>query len=479
MRVAIYARISKEDQSTYSLGAQVEECMKKIEALNHQHVETYIDDGYSAKNMNRPQLQQMLQDLRAKKFELVCIWRLDRLTRSTLDGLSMVINIFKPAGVDFISVTEDIDTTSSDGMMMFTIRLSMAQNEREKIAERVILGQMKRVREGLRNTSSRPYGYDAGINLILSINEYEADIVRRIFEWYVQGHGLNKIAYMLNEEGIVSPGGSIWRERNIGDIVDNITYTGAVHWKRKKDPEDMRIIVHDVHEPIISKETFELAQEIRSQKKEHNMNQSSYDFPFSTIVKCGECGRSYHGKIKSRAKSWHKKTRHYRCSGKYRQDSCGASDISEDKLTGLFLEFLSRFDIEADEPERTISKTKDAVKEKKRLEKLIETSLQAKKNYSRAMGSGKITYEDFCSLIDEENAKLEKWQNELAELAEVQPERKRTRSDILSILRNLREEWPSMTVEQQKMNVQRLFRFLVIKKYDKNEWRIVAYKVYE
>src|SRR5690242_20651217 len=124
----------------------------------------------------------------------------------------MVTTMFRPNGIEFVSFTEDIDTSTPDGMMMFTIRLSMAQRERERIAERSSMGQAARARKGLRNSPTRPYGYDINKDLALTVNEEEAEIVRQIFDWFLAGWGRIKIARSLNDQGIPAKGGGIWYE---------------------------------------------------------------------------------------------------------------------------------------------------------------------------------------------------------------------------------------------------------------------------
>lgn len=471
MKAVLYVRISREDQSAYSLQEQIAACKEYCEKEKYELMDIYFEDGYSAKDMKRPELQRMFSDLPKHKFNIIVIWRLDRLTRDTINGLDMVKNLFKPNGVEFAAVTEDIDTSTPDGYMMFTIRLSMAQAEREKIAARVTMGQMGRAKSGKRNTSATPYGYDLGDELSLVINETEAEVVRQIYAWFLMGHGRNKIATMLNERGIPAKKGKIWFETIVGLIISNISNTGAIHWKRKGDPEEKRIIVHDTHEAIVSKEVFEQAQIIRERRTANDMSQSSYGFAFSTVVKCGECGRSYHGKVKMKGNQ----TSNYRCSGRYRQDPCSASDLSEIKLERLFLDFVQGIKVSLDEPEKVVG-GKDTEKEKKKLAKLIGDSAAKKKNYSRAMGDGRMSYEAFSELIDEETVKVEEWQKELDQLNRSTPGHKKTRKDLVTFIRALNEEWPHMNEQQKKANVSKLFRFIVIKKVD-GTWKIVAHKL--
>jgi site-specific DNA recombinase len=475
LRAVIYSRISREDQSNYSLNAQIEDCKAYIERNAHELIEIYIDDGESAKDLLRPRIQDLMNDLKKNKFDLVICWKLDRLTRDTVDGLTLIINLFKKKhNVIFASVTEDIKTETSDDVMMLTIRLSLAQAEREKIRERVTMGQMARAKTGKRNTSAKPYGYNVGEDLSLTIQEEEAEVVREIFGWYVSGHGRNKIATLLNDRHIPSPRGSIWFELIVGNVIKNPVYKGATHWKRKADTEDKRIIVEGMHEPIISEELWNLAQKIRQRRADNDMNQSNYDFPFSTIIKCGECGRSYHGKQLTKVK-WGNKTRHYRCAGKYRQDSCSSSDISEIKLTKLFLDFLQKFEFKSEDMAKPLDGI-DVAKEKKKLEKQIADSKTRRNNYVRAMADNKLKYEDFIMFADEEDTKTKVWQEELNQLLKHIPSTQKTRSDTMKALSYLHQQWDEMTVIERKINIQRMFHFLVIRKRD-GVWGIVAYKL--
>lgn len=468
MKAVIYARISREKQSEYSLSAQVEECKAYIEKERYELGNVYIDDGFSAKNMDRPQLQQMLTDLRQRKFNMIVIWRLDRLTRDTIDGLNMVRNVFKPSGVEFASVMEDIDTSTPDGYMMYTFRLSMAQNEREKIAERVSLGQMKRAQDGKRNSPVRPLGYNVGPDLQLTVNEEESETVRKVFEWYTKGWGYNKIAKTLNLEGVSTAYNGTWDPTRVKQILTNLTYTGVVHYKRKYDPEEKRVIAEGQHDAIISKESFELVQRIMNRKSEGKMNTSSADYPFSTVVKCGICGRSYFGYSKSEDR------RYYRCRGKQVYPSCKSSEVSEKKLAEMFLAHLEGFHFTSLQPEKPVT-GKDTEREHKRIMKALDEIVTKKKNYTRAMGSGKLDYEMYEELIDEENKRAVALNTELEALGETTDHRI-TRRDILNRLNNLKQKWPTMSREERKQRVQDIFEVIVINKQGR-DWAIVAQKL--
>lgn len=472
MKAVIYARISSAEQSVYSLESQVNECKRFIERLGHELIEVYIDDGESAKDLQRPDIQRLMDDLKKTTFDLVVSWKLDRLTRDTVDGLTLIINLFKKKhNVIFMSATEDIKTETSDDIMMLTIRLSLAQSEREKIRERTTLGQMARAKTGKRNNMSKPYGYNIDKDMRLTVNEEEAEIVRRIYQWYVEGHGRQKIAYMLNDEGIPAPRGKIWFDLGVGLMIGNPTHIGANHWKREVDPEEKRIIVHGMHEPIVPMELFESAVNIKGKRKDGSMSQSSYEFAFSSIIKCGECGRSYHGRMKAISQPG-TRTKNYLCSGRGRSEICYASSISETKLTNLFLSYLANFKLRVEVPEKVVGGI-DTAKEKKKLEKAISDSVVKKDRYTRAWGSNVIDYDKFLELMGEETEKQKAWQFELEEINMQTPTFKKKHSDIEKAIRDMGNNWNEFTVLQRKMALYEVFKYIVIKK-ENGTWVIAA-----
>lgn len=472
MRFVIYARISKAEQSVYSLESQISECKAFGERLGHEFIEVYIDDGESAKDLHRPDIQRLIEDLKKNKFDLVISWKLDRLTRDTIDGLTLIINLFKKKhSVTYMSVTEDIKTETSDDIMMLTIRLSLAQSEREKIKERTTIGQMSRARAGKRNVSTKPFGYNIDTDLNLTPNVEEADVVRRIYNYYVLGMGQQKIADILNEDNVPAPKGDVWFISTIGILIGNVIHIGANHWKRREDPEDARIIVHGMHEPIVPLALFDAAMEIKAKRKEGDMSKSNYEFCFSSIVKCGECGRSYHGKQTTKLR-YGKYTRNYRCSGKYQIDRCKGSDISELKLTKLFLDFIINFSFKMDVPEKAIG-GRDTVKDRKKLEKSLSDSVVKKDRYTRAWGANIIEYEKFLELMKEETDKQKKIQLELDEINLQTPTHKKKHSDISNWIQDMNKNWIKMTVLERKMALYKVFKYIVIKKED-NVWKVAA-----
>jgi len=473
LSAASYERVSSDEQARegFSLEVQGEKNVSHIVAQGWKLHDRYIDPGKSAKNLKRPDMQRLLEDINKGLVQVVVVHKLDRLTRNIGD-LHELLMLFDRQSIKLVSINENIDTSSAMGRMFVYMLGIFAQWYRENLSEEVIKGQRKRAEKGLRNSSSRPYGYNVNPeDLSLYINEDEAPIVRQVFDRFLSGWGKVKIAQVMNEEGIPAMGGGKWYESVIIDMLSNPSYAGSTHWKAAMDEE--AIIVEDVHEPIISKEMWKEALKVAERRKEGWISSSSYDFPFSTLVKCGECGRSYHGKMVSRkVKAW--ETPNYRCSGKYRAEGCGSRQISELKLEKLFFDFLSNFRHEAIQPDKKLE-GKDAEKEIKRLKKLLSESETKRKNYARAMGNGKLDYDLFEELVDEENAKCKVWSGELEQL-EVDVPSARTVKDVVQQIQQLKSRWPDLSRADRKLAVSRLFDVIIIKYVD-DEWKVTGYKL--
>src|SRR3954470_2049138 len=191
VRCAIYTRVSTEhglDQEFNSLDAQHEAASAYIKSQTHAGWtlirSRYDDGGYSGGSTDRPDLQKLLDDIRARKIDVIVVYKVDRLTRSLAD-FAKVVELFDAHGVSFVSVTQQFNTTSSMGRLTLNVLLSFAQFEREVTGERIRDKIAASKQKGMWMGGTPPLGYDA-LARKLVVNPAEAETVRRIFALYLE-----------------------------------------------------------------------------------------------------------------------------------------------------------------------------------------------------------------------------------------------------------------------------------------------------
>ncbi len=177
-RIAVYARVSTSDQSTES---QLLDLRRYVRERGWDIFKEYVDEGISGSKDSRPALNELMNDAKKRKFDVVLVWRFDRFARST-KHLILALEEFKNLGIDFVSFQENIDTSSPLGSAIFTIISAVAQLDRDIIAERVKAG-LRRARE-----NGKKLGRPKGTSLDL-------DKVHRLRR---KGLSLQQIATELN-----------------------------------------------------------------------------------------------------------------------------------------------------------------------------------------------------------------------------------------------------------------------------------------
>jgi len=266
-RCAIYTRKSTEEgleQSFNSLDAQREACAAYILSQKHEGwaelSDRYDDGGFSGSSMERPGLQQLLEDVRAGRIDVIVVYKVDRLTRALSDFAKMV-DVFDGAGVSFVSVTQAFNTTSSMGRLTLNVLLSFAQFEREVTAERIRDKVAASKRKGMWMGGAIPLGYDVE-DKALVVNPDEATAIRTIFAEYLALGSVRQLRARLDALGIVSKqrtnrfgrvsGGTTFSRGALYNILRNPIYIGKVRHKEE---------LHEgLHEAIIDDATWKLVQ---------------------------------------------------------------------------------------------------------------------------------------------------------------------------------------------------------------------------
>lgn len=328
-KVACYVRVSTENQiENYSIDEQTERLEAYCKAKDYAIYKIYTDGGYSGGNMNRPALNAMLADIEHKLFDTIIVYKLDRLSRSQKDTLMLIEDYFLANNIDFVSVSENFDTSTPFGRAMIGILSVFAQLEKDQITERFTMGRIGRSKSGLfHGGGNAPKGYNY-INGHLEVNTVEAEQVKEIFALFLSGKSVNAISKIMTKKY----NDNLWRNAaQITNCIRNSIYIGKVKFKGVEYDGE--------HQPIISEDDFRRANELL--KSDDRIKFPAQKTPFragfllSSLVYCKNCGARYsachgHYKCYSRSKSTAKFVKDPSCKNKnWKIDELDALVISE------------------------------------------------------------------------------------------------------------------------------------------------------
>ena len=408
MRVAFYTRISTdEDHQKYSLDAQRDrlEAYCKSQYEEYKVVKNYRDAS-TGTNMNRSGLEEMLYAAENKLFEVLIVFRVDRLSRNVRQ-LAQMVETLSDYGVVLRSSTEPFDTSNSAGKMMLQMLGVFAEFEHATIVERTRAGMERKARNGEWCGGFVPYGYQKVEGEIV-IEETEAAIVRKIFRNYVYGKkGATKIFKELNEAGLRKRSGILWENRAIITMLKNPFYTGVIRWKES--------IFDGKHEGIISNEIFDSAQKILA-KRNIQSNGKRFkrdsDFILTGLIFCGRCGKGLVGRSAHRNGHRH---RYYACANRSYHKGCDLpfirADVAEEltikDLQAIFnnQQLLEKIWKRVDEQLKDRLPDKD--KEMAKIQVEIESTKSALDRYFEAFETGTLNAEILRDKMEELNLKLQ------------------------------------------------------------------------
>lgn len=291
----LYCRVSSAEQAEegYSLQEQETRLRAYAQAQGWTVNACYVDPGFSGAKLDRPGIQAVIRDAQLHRIDRVVTYKLDRLSRSQKDTIYLIEDVFKKNNVGYVSMTESFDTSTPLGMAMIGILSVFAQLEREQISERMMMGRIASAKEGnWRGGSGVPLGYryipktptEEGR---LVVDEYEARIVREIFEQFLAGKTYHAIYDYCREKyatetGRFGHGGS----SGIPMILRNRTYIGEIKYCGEWYPGK--------HEPILPLELFNRVQAAMVEYKEsldqHRRKPYKVDHLLTGFLYCGECG---------------------------------------------------------------------------------------------------------------------------------------------------------------------------------------------
>lgn len=276
-KAAIYIRVSTDFQAEegYSIEAQKEQLTAYCVSKSIKNYDYYIDGGWSGSNIERPEIQRLIKDVKEDKISHVIVYKLDRLSRSQKDTLYLIEDVFNPHGVDFVSLNESMDTSTPMGRLMLGILSAFAQLERENIRLRTRMGMKERVKAGLWMGGGRvPFGYDYDKEQGILVPNKDAEKVKQIYDLYLKGYSGQNIANILG----------LKYERLAMQILKRKSNYGIIEYNGEE--------YQGKHEPIISKETYDLA--MNEMAKRSISRTTSGENLLTGLVYCGKCGAKMH-----------------------------------------------------------------------------------------------------------------------------------------------------------------------------------------
>lgn len=444
MNVGMYVRVSTTEQAKegYSVSGQKHKLQSFCDSQDWDIAGLYADEGISAKDMERPELQRMIGDIKDGKIDCVLVYRLDRLTRSVFD-LYKLLETFEAYDCKFKSATEIYDTTTATGRMFITLVASFAQFERESMGERIQLGMLEKARQGKWTNAHVPFGYSLDKSEYkLYINHDEAIIVKKIFELY-KTMGMKSVAGYLNSRNMLTRAGNKWSDNTIMKLLRNKVYCGYLHWSGETHKAH--------HEPIITEEEFEYTRQLAESRRSASPRSVSSPYIFSRKLKCPSCGNSLVGNssiITYKGKTT--KYLNYRCRENQRDACVGTRQVSEIRLEKAFIKYMEGIDFSDVIEDVTIPKNDDMEHLRISLNKTLEKIEKRKKKWQYAWSEDAISFEDFRDRMEEERKKEEQIQGELNQFKDTSDNDEIDKEEMLEVVSEIKNNWVHLEKEQKK-----------------------------
>jgi site-specific DNA recombinase len=449
MRIALYSRVSTEEQRVgRTIESQISELEKYSIENKYEIIGKYLDDGWTGSIIERPELDRLRDDAKQKKFDAILIHHPDRLSRVQLHQL-LLLNEFEKDDIKviFYKLPEYNDQSEESRVVNKSVWSMVSELERLRIRERTRRGRRSKAEKGHVVGHKAPYGYlykkqDKNLNKVgyYQINHDEAQVVKKIYRWAIEGMTVRGIVRQLAEEKILSRYESnkentpkwVWRSSTVHKILRNSTYFGVTYFNKYESCEAVKPINNEKYKKIaktsrrlrpkedwiaiqlpenlkiISKKDFDLVQEKLKQNSNLSPRNSKYPYLLKGLIHCSDCGEKYYGEI-SHGKA------NYRCSNRNKMfplpKRCASSQVSVQivdvlawtaikeilKDPKLILKNANRFVAE----EKNINKTQDLDKSFNKLENEKQRLIDAYKEGVIEISELKAQIQDIKNKVDQ------------------------------------------------------------------------------
>lgn len=464
LRVTFYARVSTDkDEQLNSLENQVQYYTELIQSKpNWSYIPGYVDEGISGTSTKkRDSFLRMIADAKAGRFDFIITKEISRFSRSTLDSIQYTQELLEH-NVGVLFQNDNINTLDSDSEFRLVVMAGVAQDEVRKLSERLKFGFRQAIKNGHVLGNDKLWGYNKK-NCVLTINEAEAKVVRRIFDLYAnQQMGIRRISQQLYDEGFTSRKGNAFNVLTIRHILCNPKYKGWYCAKKSQtvDYRSKRKIFLDESEwimypdpcvpAIVSEELWDRANALYKQRSKQMMSHQSAAlfhnrYPYSGKIICENHGTSFHRRILKNAKGekeiW--QCRVYRSRGRA---GCSAPQLRTAELDQIMAQIFDRMVQDKQAVVNTVVKLIQAVPDEHDYRqdiRRIETdlaSIQAKKDRLLEMSvEGVIAIAEFKQRNDGFNQQIQKLEQQV-EIFRKEEERSQISMEQLQKIRNTLED---------------------------------------
>lgn len=475
MLLGFYGRFSTDMQRHESIETQLDKCQTWAASRGHAIVKMFTDEAVSGRTLRkRDGLQRLIQAARRHEFDAVVVYSITRISRSMEDHIDLERE-FRKIGMPILSVDGGNGDSAS---ARFTRRVMQAASvlEVEQTAERVHDSMMVDARKALFNGGTPPYGYSVA-NRQYVVNEAESGAVRLIFKLYGTGHSYGEIIKELNAAGYTTRAGEPFKKTALHAMLNNPRYAGTYEYNRAparvygarnmhaSKPEEEIVRIEDALPAIVDEMTWAKAQKrMQDGRRAAGRYRTNYIYLLSGVIKCTDCGRMVLG-CASTSKSG-RKYYYYRCPEC--NNGVRADDIEEFILGQLRAWF---FDPDGREAlVRALNKSGDT-KRRDRETRAVELEGQiadAQSQIDRAAstimkGCAEAVEKIMTAKIEEQSARLEKFQDELNNLRIISAEELAVRRDVRKTIdlcradlelgdRRAIQSWISIYIESAELN---------------------------
>lgn len=499
MKVALYTRVSTEDQAREgtSLTVQKEFLLNYAKVMKYEVYKLYEDDGYSGYSLERPALRKMLEDARQKKFDMVICNKLDRFVRNNRHLLNLVEELSN-MGVGFKSATEDFNTDSAAGKLALSMLGTVAQFERDRIIERVFPGMIKGVQQGnWQGSRFAPYGYTYNKpKKLLEVVPEEAEIVKTIYTMYLTGNTTSEITAYLYRRDYRTRTGIKFHSKLVCDILKNKVYTGKLVWNRhhysKKEKtkggfgkkyrylegQGTEVVeAQGRHEPIISMEDFNRVQlRLLNNRKPFHRVFNKHEHLLTGILRCAHCGYGFLGLTSTTNHTTRARKKWYRCrlKGETRGIECNNKNLVAASYDNFAINVLQLVAEHKSVRERRYTQlikivrdnSDEVIRDIKDVEKILAGNHEKQKKLTELYLKGELGVEVFKESQTPLKTEEDKLKAQIRSL-EIKLIEKENAKEYNNLLRSVLETTPkakdSLNIFEKKALLRLVFKKIVVK----------------